>query len=137
MAGHFLLRNVSQMNLVEATVQGGGKVSKDNFHTDIHATAILSDVLRGASIGNRDDLPAHFYLEFHPGSEGYLARASWVDYLMIPVSPGFGAKSLCADARTRWAGGDKRGAIITQCKTGRAIVEIYFVDGYPAVPFWR
>ncbi|WP_058044448.1 hypothetical protein [Streptomyces roseifaciens] len=135
MAGHFILKSISNSDLTIATSKGAAwsPLQHANVGWNAASRAVLSKALSGQSIGNRDGLPPHRYLESKvstgPTLEKYLRSAGWADLLIRPASPGLGLRELSPKAKAAWDRGDRTGALVEQFLHGTATVEVYYING--------
>ncbi|CAM5545246.1 hypothetical protein [Streptomyces abikoensis] len=135
MAGHFILKSISNTDLTIATSKKAtwSPLQHGNIGWNTASRAVLSNALAGRPIGNRDGLPPHRYLEakVSAGSEleKYLRSAGWADLLIRPASQGLGLRELSPKAKAAWDRGDRTGALVEQFLHGTATVEVYYING--------
>ncbi|MFG2532151.1 hypothetical protein [Streptomyces sp. NPDC048516] len=135
MAGHFILRSITNSDITLAGQKGANWSALQHANIGWHTASrdVLSRALNGQPIGNRDGLPPHRYLESKvstgPTLEKYLRGASWADLLIRPDSTGLGLRELSPKARGAWDRGDRTGALVEQFLHGTATVEVYYISG--------
>jgi hypothetical protein len=135
MAGHFVLRSISQSDLVMAQQMGCGwsALMHDPVGWTPASRAELSLAFGAGLPGNRDGLPPHRYLQFGPFGvnvsdlRSYIAVAGWADTV---IRPNMGLTGLNPAAQQRWNGRDPGGAVLEQAIAGATSVEIYYLSGY-------
>ncbi|QLE72065.1 hypothetical protein FGW37_11025 [Streptomyces rectiverticillatus] len=135
MAGHFILRSITNSDLTIATSKGAtwSALQHGSIGWNTASRAVLSKALAGQPIGNRDGLPPHRYLESKASVgatlEKYLRSAGWAGQLIRPASAGLGLRELSPKAKAAWDRGDHTGALVEQFLHGTATVEVYYISG--------
>jgi len=153
MAGNFILKSITQSDLVTATNflhiswstspahKKGTPIDPGNPHGAIFAgwtpetRKVLSNALNGINIGNREGLPPHRYLEIkawqtlNDKEQYYVSGAGWAENLVYPTTSGLGLKALAPLARADWAQGNKNQALIEMLKIGGVSIEVFYQSG--------
>lgn len=149
MAGHFILRSITQSDRIMATTfplvsfsgvahqQGTARPHGGVFPGWSPASRLaLTTALASNPIANRDDLPPHRYLQFpafgqlNADGQRYASSAGWIDNLIRPTGAGLGLRNLSPAAQLQWNNGNKSAAFVEQCRAGNVSVEIYYMSGY-------
>ncbi|MFJ4376350.1 hypothetical protein ACIP1T_27520 [Pseudomonas japonica] len=136
MAGHFILRNIALMDLFAAQSPPlaaiKGVTQHANIGWGITPRTALRNALSGANIGDRSQLPPHFYLMIsnvvgQPDRERYLRVCGWGESLERPAAPGLGLRALTPAAAAAFAAGNPNDALALQALHGNVSVEIYYM----------
>lgn len=138
MAGHFILKSISQSDLNVATGAPLQAHWSNLQHGEVGWTqeseATLTNALSGNAIGNRNTLPPHRYLMVNGGPDDnaikFLRGAGWADSLVRPSSDGLGLVALCPQATIEWNAGRKNEALVAQALHGNVSIEVYYQSGY-------
>lgn len=147
MAGHFVLRSITNSDLVTAQSKGcgwsglaHGPGAQNAPGNPAHAGWTIASrqnlsAAFNAGVPNRNGLPPHRYLTFGPIANIppgnplwlYIVGAGWASQL---VRPNMGLAALAPAATAAWNGGDKDGALLAQAQHGNTSIEIYYIGGY-------
>ena len=136
MAGHFVLRSITNSDLVMAQQRGcqWSALQHGGVGWTPASRAVLTTALT-QGIHDRSGLPPHRYLQFGPfGADGvnggilrpYLQGAGWADGL---VRPNMGLRGLVPAAAALWPR-NLGAAMVAQADAGATSIEIYYTSGY-------
>ncbi len=154
MAGNFILKSITQSDLLEAIRFEGITWSETLHHakdTPIDPSSpngeqfagwtdqtrnTLKQALQGnQTITDRSYLPPHRYLEIVPwqslgkDAQNYVTTAGWGENLIRPDIPGLRLKEMTEDANNQWINERKNDAMVTQLKKGGISIEVYYISG--------